>query len=438
MPLLNTLGAFNAQNKTGYGLTPHSSYYVNYMNPANVDEITYPVANTSNQTVCIDSSGNTYIATYNITDTGITYYITLTKLDSTGAIVLTKQINPNSSNSVNSVCMTIDGSTLYLAFNVNFSTTYQFYLLSFDTSFNINWQTAYSKTNTGGNKVFVAKHPTQSYLYAMHGTNSFYIFNTSGTLQNAYSSSSWSLPGGTIGGNSGPFFANSTTKIGSQTSNITLGAGYNTVTSVSARTLTTSNVTIQNSTYNQTDGYIYGIYYNSSSTISGIYKYDFTGTILLKYEYTFSEGYPISFTGITTDGTYLYVSAASTTDPVPRSYMFKFDTSLNYVDGYKISSTGGNSFNLPFLKPLYYSGKTYTVGGQSQWVLPSNFSTPSNGVYFVNGIEFDKDIVSTPTRTTGTLAFSTSSPAITTISPTLLSISITPTTTSGQFIFVGL
>lgn len=441
MPFLNTLGAFNALNKTGYDLSPKSEYFVRYLNTTDNGQITYITPQGSSQTMCFDSSGNLYSAIYGTILNGS--QVILSKFDSTGATVLTKRFLtvPTGTVPLSSLCMTIDTSTdtLYIAFNGDYSTSYQFYLMAVDNSFNVLWQVAYTKANTGGKTVFLAKHPTQSYLYAMHGSDTFFIFDTDGVLQNTYNSSSWNLPFATLG-SSGPFFPNTSTKIGSQTSNITLGAGYNTVSSVSAKTLTTANVTIMNSTYNSTDGYVYGLYYNSSSTVSGIYKYDFTGSISLKYEYSFSDGYPIQFSGITTDGTYLYVTAQALTEPNVRVYMLKFDTSLNYIDGYKLSSTPLSAENiLPRLKPLYYDGKTYAVDYLAQWVMPSDFSTPGTGVYFINGIEYDKDSITAPTRTTGTLAFSSSSPTITTISHTQLPLSpVSISEVPSKFIFVGL
>jgi hypothetical protein len=268
---------------------------------------------TNDRMVAIDSLGYVYIVSSNQSNP-TTLNIAKFNPDRTLNTVKNISIGNSTGYLTRSVNLMIDNDIPYVVANTTFSTTQQLSLLQLDSNLNIVWQKTYGRNDVNGRNVYMAKDPAQSYIYITQGLNTVYIFNTSGVLLNAYNGLTLSLPLHTNSSpqeGAGPFFVNGTKLCGGR-SIVTLGAGLTTITSASTYTVTTANVVLENSTYNTNDGYIYGAYYNTGTTLSGLYKYSFTTGLISKYEFSFSEPNPVRFVGMTNDGTYIYVTARST------------------------------------------------------------------------------------------------------------------------------
>lgn len=447
MPFMTSFGAFNTQRTSGLS-APLSENYVRYVSastiPFYLTSLESTGAATNDKQIDYDGAGNIYTVLSTDTGTGPstenrTIYINKYLPNRTLSICKSLTL-PTTTEIIQSVNIFVDktSNVPYIAIGSRttvFPVVTRTTILALDSTLNLSWY----KTYSGGNNysVYITKDPAQSYLYVINGY--LFILNAStGALITTYNYA-WEL--GVMYHNkfglpiAGPMYINGTTLSGGTGSGV-LSGGLTTLTSASAKIVTTSNITLGSSTYNVSDGLIYATYWNTSTNLNGIYTTTFSGTVGLNYLYTFTGTPNIEFTGITNDGTYLYVTARSDY-PSDNSYMFKFDTSLNYIGGYSLSVSG--SINLDVAYTPFHSGtKTYTASIDSMWVMPDDMSTPGSGTYLINGYTWTKGSVTTPTRSTGTLAFSTVAATITTVTPTVVTQTLTTVDATNKLIYVGL
>lgn len=446
MPLTNSMGSFKPLNVGGSVSAPLSDSYVRYVATSTpqfeLANLQFSGAAQADQRIDYDSTGNTYtVLVCDGTTTGINYRtMYVNKYLSNRTLSVCKNlVFPTTSESIQSVNIYVDKTSNipYVAVLGYISTTgtYRTTLMALDSSLNITWSKTYALPSGGGTGIWITKDPAQSYIYVFVGVSTIYIFNTSGTLLNTYDGIDIDVPYHSFSdGGGGPTFI-SGTKLAGGRGNATLGAGLTTITSASKRTLTTTNTYLGWSTHVTSTNAIYGTYYNQVAGTCGIYKTNFSSVISLDYHYAFtSQPDPVELTGITNDGTYLYVTGRTSTVNA-YSYMFRFDMNLNYIDGYVLD--GGTGYEVAYT-PFYYNNRTYTTSIIDMWVMPSDMSTPGTGTYLVNGATYTKSSVSAPTRTTGSIAFSTTPGVITTLSPTLISQTLTMNSAANKLIFVGL
>ena len=343
-----------------------------------------------------------------------------------------------------------DGNNIYV---VTSSITGVLSVIKFDSDLNILWNTFYSEVGVSAQQgISITIDSTSTYLYissiAASGTvRRFYIFQNNGTLINAYNANSWfDSP------NSLAFDSFSTTRIiannGATFFDLT---GLTSVSFVSTKkTGSSSNQYINPVCYyiNGSTRYSYScFYYNGTGAAKylGIIKRDFNGNVVLSYRYVFSTLTTGSyfFQGITATDTnvYAYITDFGTTDNV--MYIIKFDTNLNYINGYKLSTpvASGSPLNTytPNLNPNYFNNTLTSLGLNSVWRLPNDLSLLANGTYVVDGVTWTKSTYSgTVTRFNYTVSLTTTTPAITTVTPTLVSFTPTVTATTDSFTYVGL
>jgi len=444
MPFMSTLGAFNPMDKGGQQAVL-SSNYVRYVTTGSPQYYVTNVgggssASAEDKTVDTDSVGNMYVVLTTTPGTPsrtfiIEKYLANRHLGACKSITL-----PSAGDIIQSINILVDKVTnipyiaiCSLSSGVNVRTT----LIALDNNLNVTWSKTYSRANSGGTKVYMAKAAGGSYIYVTQGVGAIFIFTDSGVLLNTYDGVDIELPLIPFSlGTGGAFFVRGTL-LGSGRSYVTLSSGLTSILSAKKGTTATANTIVNASTFNSTDGYIYAVYFNSGTGKSGVYKNNFNNSATSVYQYTFSEPNPLQFTGITTDGTYLYVTAIDYNTADNNNYMLKFDTSMNYVDGYKLSSTtvtiGG-----PAYIPTYYDNETYACSEGQIWALPSDMSTPGTGTYVINGATWVKSSITSPTRSAGSLGFTPTSPAITTITPTLVSQTLTSVSVTDKLIFVGI
>lgn len=448
MPFVTTLGAYKPL-RSGYG-APLSENYVRYIN--SLAPATTTIGGTGgaydiiiNQVTDYDNSGNFYILLLQTDSAGSgNTNIIIEKYASDRTLLFSKTIDM--SWQIDAVAMIVDKAVgiPYIAVSTEDLTgaNHRMSIMALDSSLNVSWSNTY--VSAAAFRVWIAKDPAQSYLYVFGANTRLFILNTSGTLQTAYTltgdfpliPSGASIPGG-------PVHISGTT-LASGRSYVTLNAGLITINvTTHINTLTTANTRFGSSTHNLTDDKIYVTYYNVNTGVSGIYKTDFTNTISITTKYSFSgEPYALEFTGITNDGTYLYVSARSsqTTGATDISYMLRFDTSLNYIDGYKL--TPSTSINPPYSQiaynPIYNNLHTYVTSVNDFWVLPSDMSTPGTGTYVVNGHTYTKSPITTVSASSDTLTFTVTTSGRTAFTPTPVSLTLNSITTSDVFTFIGL
>lgn len=447
MPFMSTMGAFRQSNQNTNQVAL-SSTYVRTIQITGVQATQWQLVSFnsfSDRNSTIDSSGNLYMmSTIFPPGTGVTNGLTIniSKYTTSEYLSIVKEfamIGSVTSGYINSMNILTDGGTVYVAVSYTYSLSRRMALMALDSNLNIVWQKTYSMSNVGGSGIYIAKDPATPYLYITLGSSMTFIFNTSGVLLNSYDTSDLELPliPFLSGQSGGPLFVNGNYLCGGRAYAV-LDSSLTALTPTSAtkRTLTTANVQLTASTYDATTGYIYGTYYNSSTQKSGVFRSTFTGGISLKYEFTFSAG-TYEFTGITSDGTNVYVTGIDPSAGDASLIMVLNITTLAYIDSYKVTSATGAEHG--FI-PIIYSGYTYAFSNYDMWVQSTNFSIPPSGTTFVvNGITYTKtSIFPAPTQSAGTLAFTPGTATISTITPTIVTGSITSTVGTDRYTFTGL
>ena len=446
MPVITTYASMSSRGFTSSGSAVLSNIYARYLpTTGNVD--TQLLLSTTNAT----AENQNY---FSYSDDGKLYVITWTQNSTNNnPLVLTKYLSNNYfgaaktillSARITSASVICNGNNIYV---IVASTTGVLSVIKFDSNLNIVWNTIYSESGLSSqSSISVTIDSTSTYLYicTSGSTRRFYIFQNNGTLINAYDATAWFDNPNTLFFDS---YGTSRIMAGNGATYFDL-TGLTSVTGVTTRKInyTTTKQIVDPVTYyiNGVTRYSYsGFYYNNLSVwYSGIVKRDFSGGAALSYRYVFAGITTPIFLGLTTTDTNVYAYVADDLFPY-NLYVFKFDTNLSYINGYKLSNPGasGTPYNTyaPTYTPKYFNNSITSVSPISVWRLPNDLSLLANGTYVVDGITWTKSTYSGGvTRFSYSLTTTTTSPSITTVTPTLVSFTPTVTDTTDPFTYVGL